>query len=82
VRNALALIKILPLAINLIKSIEEQWPDAGQGAHKLELLKAAIEAIMPQLEIALETLETLWPAVVAFATKAVALFNKSGVFRK
>lgn len=68
------LINLLPLLIQLIKSVEAAIPEKGQGAVKLALIKEILIA-------ADSTLSAFWPIIEIAISALVKGFNASGVFK-
>lgn len=71
----LLVIQIVPALIQLIKSIEDILPNAGLGTDKLEAVRKIIEATY-------EGAAEIWPTIEKVIGVLVALFNKTGLFKK
>lgn len=74
-QNLMLVLKLLPLIIEVLKTLEAAIPLPGQGAAKLAALK----------EILIKTdgaVSALWPTIESAVGILVDLFNKTGVFKK
>lgn len=71
----LAVAKLLPVLIQIIKSIEEAIPGQSKGEAKL----AAVRGIMETVD---STIGELWPTVEKIIGVLVKVFNATGVFSK
>lgn len=68
------MISLLPLLIQLVKSIENAIPEKGQGAIKLAIIKEILIS-------ADSALNALWPIIESTINALVKAFNVSGVFK-
>jgi hypothetical protein len=84
--KALKIIKIiwslLPQLITTIKTVEVMIPEGGSGADKLEFVRGTIQSVYDAGNQASVTFEELWPALQGTISSVVALFNKTGQFKK
>lgn len=71
----LAVAKLLPVLIQIMKSIEEAIPGQSKGEAKL----AAVRGIMETVDGAVAE---LWPTVEKVIGVLVKVFNSTGVFGK
>ncbi len=76
------LLELLPAIIGGIKSLEQAMPGPGQGAAKLEALRAVLQGAHDTGEAALGTFDALWPSIVKVVGNLVDTFNRAGIFRK
>ncbi|MDQ5880153.1 MAG: hypothetical protein QG638_2890 [Pseudomonadota bacterium] len=68
--------------IALIKQAEEMLPEQGQGAQKLAIVRAALEAAFQTFKDLEVRFEEVWPTLAAMIASVVAVFNSRGVFKK
>lgn len=84
--QAIAIIKLvaalIPAIIALMKAIEEALPQAGIGAEKLSIIRAAFEGLYNAAADSLPDIEKTWAVVQTVINALVALFNKTGTFNK
>ena len=71
----LAVAKLLPVLIQIMKSIEEAIPGQSKGEAKL----AAVREILESVD---STVSQLWPTVEKVIGVLVKVFNATGVFAK
>lgn len=69
------ILKLLPVIISAIKAIEESVTGTGFGVQKLQ-------AVRQILELADNSIGTIWPTVESTIKVLVNLFNTTGVFKK
>ena len=74
-QNLMLVIKLIPVIIELLKTIEAAIPEQGQGAAKL----AAVRQI---LELTDDSIKEAWPMVQGVIEVLVKTFNTTGVFKK
>ena len=74
-QNLMLVIKLIPVIIELLKTIEAAIPEQGQGAAKL----AAVRQI---LELTDSSIKEAWPMVQGVIEVLVKTFNTTGVFKK
>lgn len=73
---------LLPLVKEMVVTIEAQFPEGGQGAKKLEMVRGILEKtfdVVNELDVAFEQ---VWPIVSTVISSVVALKNATGEFRK
>lgn len=74
--NFLAIIKLvlqlLPLITQLVAAAEDLFPQAGSGAHKLAVVKGALETAYTTGTEAEGSFEQVWPAINNVVTNIVA----------
>lgn len=75
-------LSLLPLIIQLVRSIEEALPESGQGAAKLTMVRSALEAGYKMATDAVISFEEAWPQISNVISAVVTMFNVSGVFKK
>ena len=68
-------IKLIPVIIELLKTIEAAIPEQGQGAAKLQ-------AVRQILELTDSSIKEAWPMVQGVIEVLVKTFNTTGVFKK
>ena len=69
------IVQILPILIELIKSIESALPETGLGKQKLQFVRELLQTIAPDL------LDN-WPIIEKVVSTLVGLFNQGGLFKK
>ena len=68
-------LKLIPVILEIIKSIETQIPQSGKGKEKLEFVKNILTVTYPQVV-------DIWGMVEKIITSAVTLYNATGTFKK
>lgn len=74
-QNLMLVIKLIPVIIELLKTIEAAIPEQGQGAAKLQ-------AVRQILELTDNSIKEAWPMVQGVIEVLVKTFNTTGVFKK
>lgn len=74
-QNLMLVIKLIPVIIELLKTIEAAIPEQGQGAAKLQ-------AVRQILELTDSSIKEAWPMVQGVIEVLVKTFNTTGVFKK
>ena len=72
--TARLIIGLLPILIDLIKTIEIAIPEKGEGTAKLAAVREMLIALVPALQ-------TAWPTVELVVNALVKLFNAVGTFQ-
>ena len=68
--------------IALIKQAEELMPEQGQGAQKLAIVRAALEAAFGTFKELEVKFEDVWPTIAALIGSIVSVYNSRGAFKK
>ncbi len=68
--------------IALVKQAEEMLPEQGQGAQKLAMVRAALEAAFQTFKDLEVRFEEVWPTIAALIGSVVSVYNARGVFKK
>lgn len=68
-KTLLALIQLIPALIELIKKVETEFPGAGKGKMKLDVIKDLLTA-------GYSGITAMWPALVVIIGVLVNAFNK------
>lgn len=68
------ILRLLPVLIEVIKTVEQALPEPGQGAVKLEVVKQILTAFD-------EGVAAIWPAVNKTISAIVAAMNLTGAFK-
>lgn len=76
------LLELLPAIIDGIKALEKAMPEAGQGAAKLNALRALLQGAYETGEHAAGAFEALWPTISRVVGSLVDTFNRSGMFKR
>jgi len=74
--------KLWKTVIDIIKLIEETIPDNGAGKEKLAAFDLLLKAAIEKSEDIDEEFDKLQPVAHDIVNVAVALFNKTGLFKK
>lgn len=69
------ILQLVPIILELVKAIETQIPEGGQGKAKLEFIETVLTQAYPQIT-------NIWGMVEKIISSAVALYNTTGVFKK
>jgi hypothetical protein len=75
-------VSLMPVVIELIKTVEAAVPDGGVGKQKLELVKAALEKVFATATDLTATFQQVWPVMESIVGSLVAIFNAVGIFKK
>jgi len=77
--DAMTIVKLIPVVIAAVKSIEELIPVSGAGKQKMDL-------VLTTVKDAFDTVTTAWPTIQPILEKLiagiVALANEFGIFKK
>jgi hypothetical protein len=77
--DALTVVKLIPVVIAAVKSIEEFLPVSGAGKQKMDL-------VMNTVQEAFDNVTSAWPTIQPILEKLIAglvsLANAFGVFKK
>ena len=79
---AKALMALLPIMIELVKVVEAQFPQAGQGAAKLAMVRQMLEAAVTAGSDIGVSFDDIWPKLQGVVGSIVAVFNTTGAFKK
>lgn len=71
-------VSLLPAVIELIDAIEKAFPQGGQGAQKLELVRSALQSSYSISQSVSASFEQLWPALQTVIAGVVSLKNATG----
>ncbi len=80
----LALLKMIPAIIEIIKKIEEAIPESGKGPAKLDLVLKTVDAAAkaaPEIAATVQGRD-LNGAITSIVSAVVGTFNAAGVFKK
>lgn len=69
------IIQLIPYILELIKVVEAQIPEQGQGKAKLAFIRESLTAVYPDIV-------NVWGMVEKIITASVTLFNATGAFKK
>jgi hypothetical protein len=76
------IVSLLPLVIEVIRSVEEAIPGSGKGEQKLAMVRATLEAAYEMANDMDVTFIHIWPHLQKIITSVVEAFNSAGVFKK
>jgi hypothetical protein len=74
-KYALFVIQLIPAIIDIIRKVEELYPEAGAGKDKLLLVKSMLQA-------AHDNITEAWPQIEKIVGVVVEFANRFGVFKK
>jgi hypothetical protein len=77
-----AVLSLLPILIEVIKAIEAAFPQSGQGAAKLEAVRATVASAYAQASDTTVKFDVLWGPLQTAIGAFVALANSTGMFKK
>ncbi len=84
--QAIAIIRLvvtlLPTLIDAVKAVEAAFPVGGQGARKLDAVRAILQSAYETAADVTLKFDTLWPALAATVSAVVGLANASNLFKK
>lgn len=79
-------VSLFPLIVQLVREIEAAFPQGGQGATKLRMVREALEsafsATVEVVDDAKDAFSAAWPALERVIGRIVALYNDLGEFKK
>lgn len=73
---------LLPMVMDLIRSVEAILPQSGAGPQKLQLVLATLEASHQLAGVATSEWDKMKPSVTSIINSSVAVFNSLKVFSK
>jgi len=76
------IVSLMPILIAAIKQAEEVFPESGNGATKLALVRGLLESAYTTATDTEATFEEVWPSIKRAVDSIVAAFNAAKVFRK
>lgn len=74
--------QLLPLVLQMIKTVEEQFPQGGQGQQKLAMVRDSLSHAFSAMGQTAVTFEQVWPAMQSIVAAAVTIYNNTGQFKK
>jgi hypothetical protein len=75
------IVALMPILVAAIKSAEELFPEGGNGATKLALVRGLIESAYATASDTEATFDEIWPTLKRAIDSIVAAFNSARVFR-
>lgn len=69
--------QLFPLIIQTVQAVESAFPQSGQGAAKLEIVRNVLQSAFGTLQLAETNFEAVWPAINAVITGVVKLKTKA-----
>ncbi|MCL2829445.1 MAG: hypothetical protein FWD77_01755 [Betaproteobacteria bacterium] len=82
IETAKTLLLILPSLIEAIRAVENLFPESGQGAAKLAMVRAMISAAWERATDITGLFESAWPSIESAINGIVSVFNSFGWFKK
>jgi hypothetical protein len=76
------IVSLMPILIAAIKQAEEVFPESGNGATKLALVRGLLESAYTTATDTEATFDEVWPSIKRAVDSIVAAFNAAKVFRK
>jgi len=77
-----AVLSMLPLIIEAVKTLESAFPAPGQGASKLSAVRMIVESAYSAASDATVKFDQLWPSIQSAISAVVSLANSTGLFKK
>lgn len=77
-----AVLSLLPLIIEIVRTIESAFPTSGAGKAKLEAAKTMLQSGYDLASDKLVDFEKMWPALAATIGAIVSIANTTGEFNK
>lgn len=77
-----AVLSLLPLIIEIVRTIEAAFPTSGAGKAKLDAAKAMLQSGYDLATDKLVDFEKMWPALSATIGAVVSIANATGEFKK
>lgn len=77
-----AVANLLPVAAQLVNSVQQAMPEGTPGAAKLETVKNALEHIYAAEQKTVATFELVWPPISAIISGLVSAYQAVGLFKK
>jgi hypothetical protein len=74
--------QLFPLLIQIVQQVEQAFPQGGNGANKLEMVRSGLESAFKNYTEAKVTFDQTWPTLKVFIDGAVKLYNSTGQFKK
>lgn len=74
--------QLLPMIADAVKAIEAMFPSGGAGADKLAVLRSTLESAYKVGGDLQMSFEQVWSAAKPMVDAVVALYNKTGEFKK
>lgn len=68
--------QLIPLAIQIIASVEAAFPQGGNGQVKLEMVRGVLQAGFEGMKTTQTTFDAVWPALNSVITGIVKLTTK------
>ena len=75
-------VQILPMMLQMIKSVEEAVPGGGNGKDKMSMVRQALEVVVQESGDLKMSFEEIWPTLEKIIGIAVRTFNATGIFSK
>lgn len=69
------ILQLVPIILELVKAIEAQIPEGGQGKAKLDFIQTVLTQAYPQIV-------DIWGMVEKIVSSAVTLYNATRSFQK
>lgn len=76
------IVQLLPLLVQVIKTVEDAIPGQGKGEQKLVFIRSLMEQTYTSASDAMVKFEDLWPALSGAIGALVTAFNNTGVFKR
>lgn len=76
------ILAISPKIMEIVTAVEKMFPEGGQGAAKLELVKNMLQSVFDGLGSFKVTFEEMWPTIQKMVAAIVSFANTVGLFKK
>lgn len=73
--------QLFPAIVGFIRQIEDAFPEQGQGAAKLEMLRKLLESAFQAIGDVSVTWAEIWPKLQVLINSIVGMFNAVGRFK-
>lgn len=74
--------QLFPAVLTFIRELENAFPQSGQGAAKLQIIREMLEKAFAAVgDVGIKWVE-IWPMLNALIERVIALANTLGVFKK
>lgn len=75
------IITYLPMIIELIKTVEKEFPEAGLGKMKLDTVRTMLETAFDAAADFNDKFDDIWPVLEKTIGKVVSFMNVTGMFK-
>lgn len=76
------ILTLLPLILQVVEAVEAAFPEGGQGAAKLAMVRKIIEVAYKATSDMTVAFDAVWPVFEQTIAAVVATYNTLGTFKK